>query len=107
MKRQFDIVNYETPVRYGQLMGRISPHDANDLSPDGAITSQAGVQPLCGNVVRRRNPEGVARDDAAHGQTKKAPASGHKKRGQPERIDPEDGGDLLSHYTQYHRRRRA
>ena len=30
-----------------------------------------------------------------------------KKRGQPERIDPEDGGDLLSHYTQYHRRRRA
>ena len=30
-----------------------------------------------------------------------------KKGGQPVRIDPQDGGDLLSHYTQYHRRRRA
>ena len=32
---------------------------------------------------------------------------GTKKGGQPVRIDPQDGGDLLSHYTQYHRRRRA
>ena len=35
--------NYGTSVRFGQIMGRISPHDAHDLSPDGAITSQAGV----------------------------------------------------------------
>ena len=101
------ITNYGTSVRFDQLMGRISPHDAHDLSPRrGDNITGRGVNPCTGTWCGGGTPKGW-HGTTRHTVKQKTPASGHKKRGQPERIDPEDGGDLLSHYTQYHRRRRA